>query len=120
MSGERAVLGKHVLLEARLGRGHVVLLGFRPQFRGQTTGSFRFLLNSIYLASAQTPMSQTFRIGVSHDFYSEARDRTEAVLREKFASRPTSNACPCPRTRTSSPPPRCWTSSTPSSPTYRA
>jgi hypothetical protein len=53
MSGERAVLGKHVLLEARLERGRVVLFGFRPQFRGQTTGSFRFLLNSIYLASAQ-------------------------------------------------------------------
>ncbi len=53
MSGEKAVLGKHILLEARLGRGRVVLFGFRPQFRAQTTGSFKFLLNAIYFASAK-------------------------------------------------------------------
>ena len=27
--------------------------GFRPQFRGQSYGAFKFLLNAIYLASAQ-------------------------------------------------------------------
>jgi phosphoglycerate dehydrogenase-like enzyme len=41
-------------------------------------------------------MSQTFRIGVSHDFYSEAREHTEAVLREKFASRPDIECVPMP------------------------
>jgi len=54
VSGERAVLGRHVLLEARHGRGRVVLFGFRPQFRGQPFGTFKFLLNAIYLGSAQT------------------------------------------------------------------
>jgi hypothetical protein len=53
VSGERAVLGRHVLLEARHGRGRVVLFGFRPQFRGQPFGTFKFLLNAVYLASAQ-------------------------------------------------------------------
>jgi hypothetical protein len=53
VSGERQVYGKHALVEARYGRGHVVLFGFRPQFRGQSYGTFKFLLNAIYLASAQ-------------------------------------------------------------------
>jgi hypothetical protein len=53
VSGERAVLGRSLLLEARHGRGRVVLFGFPPQFRGQPFGTFKFLLNAIYLGSAQ-------------------------------------------------------------------
>lgn len=55
MSGEKPVLGKHILLDAKHGKGRVVLFGFRPQFRAQTTGNFKFLLNAIYLASSQQP-----------------------------------------------------------------
>jgi hypothetical protein len=53
VSGERAVLGKTILAEARYGDGRVVLFGFSPQFRGQSFGTFKFLLNAIYLASAK-------------------------------------------------------------------
>jgi hypothetical protein len=53
VSGERAALGKDALVEARLGKGRIVLFGFRPQFRAQTHGTFKFLLNAIYLGSAQ-------------------------------------------------------------------
>jgi len=53
VSGERAVLGKHILIEARHGKGRVVLFGFRPQFRGQPAGTFKFLLNAVYRASAR-------------------------------------------------------------------
>ena len=52
ISGEHAVLGKHILVDARYGKGHVILFGFRPQFRGQAFGTFKFLLNAIYLGSA--------------------------------------------------------------------
>jgi hypothetical protein len=54
LSGESTVAGKPLLVDVRFGKGHVVLFGFRPQFRGQTYGTFRLVLNSIYLASAQT------------------------------------------------------------------
>lgn len=55
ISGERVVAGKAAAVEAPLGEGRVVLFGFRPQFRGQTFGTFRLVLNSIYL-SAATPL----------------------------------------------------------------
>ena len=54
LSGEKAIAGKTALVEVKYGRGKAVLFGFRPQFRGQPYGTFKFLLNAIYLASAQT------------------------------------------------------------------
>ena len=54
LSGEKAITGKSALVEAKYGRGEVVMFGFRPQFRGQPYGTFKFLLNAIYLASART------------------------------------------------------------------
>ena len=53
LSGERVIAGKHILLQARHGKGSVILFGFRPQFRAQSTGTFKFRLNAIYLASAK-------------------------------------------------------------------
>ncbi len=54
ISGERVVLNKPILVEARHGQGKVILFGFRPQHRGQTFGTFKFLLNAIYLGSSKT------------------------------------------------------------------
>jgi len=34
-------------VDVRHGQGHVILLGFRPQWRGQPWGSFRVLFNSV-------------------------------------------------------------------------
>ncbi len=53
LSGEKNLAAKAALVEARHGKGRVVVFGFRPQFRGQTLGTFKFLLNAIYLGSAQ-------------------------------------------------------------------
>ncbi|MEO5953039.1 MAG: hypothetical protein ABIQ44_11295, partial [Chloroflexia bacterium] len=53
LSGERLVLGKPIAAEARLGKGNVLLYGFRPQFRGQPYGTFKLVLNALYLASAE-------------------------------------------------------------------
>lgn len=53
LSGEPMVAGKPLLMDVRLGKGHILLFGFRPQFRGQSWGTFRLVMNAVYLASAQ-------------------------------------------------------------------
>ena len=45
--GEKYLQGKAAAIDARVGDGHVILLGFRPQWRGQPFGSFRVLFNSL-------------------------------------------------------------------------
>jgi hypothetical protein len=46
IGGER-ISGKIALATVKMGKGNVVLFGFRPQHRGQTWGTFRFIFNAI-------------------------------------------------------------------------
>jgi Zinc carboxypeptidase len=47
INGEAHIAGKAAVVEARLGRGRVLLVGFSPYFRGQPHGTFRLLFNPI-------------------------------------------------------------------------
>jgi len=47
LRGEKYLNGKAALVETPLGKGRVVLFGFRPQHRGQTWGTFQFIFNAI-------------------------------------------------------------------------
>jgi len=47
MLGEKYLNGKTALAEADYGKGQIVLFGFRPQHRGQTWGTFRFVFNAL-------------------------------------------------------------------------
>ncbi len=45
--GKEKMAGKAALVEVRMGRGKVVLFGFRPQYRGQSTATYPLLFNAI-------------------------------------------------------------------------
>jgi hypothetical protein len=57
--GEQHLQGRAAALDVHHGDGHVVLLGFRPQWRGQPFGTFRVLFNAALfggeLAQSVTP-----------------------------------------------------------------
>lgn len=51
LRGEDKIKEKIALAEVPMGRGRIVLFGFRPQHRGQTWGTFPFIWNAINLAA---------------------------------------------------------------------
>jgi len=44
--GEKHLLGKAAAMDVELDQGHVILLGFRPEWRGQPFGTFRVIFNA--------------------------------------------------------------------------
>ncbi|MDP1572244.1 MAG: M14 family metallopeptidase [Vicinamibacterales bacterium] len=52
LEGEAHIAGQGAVVEARVGQGRAVLLGFRAQHRAQSHGTFRLLFNAIHTAAA--------------------------------------------------------------------
>ena len=49
LSGPDRIEGKAAALDVDYGKGHIILLGFRPQWRGQSHGAYKFFFNALYL-----------------------------------------------------------------------
>ncbi|WP_113701823.1 M14 family metallopeptidase [Nonomuraea lactucae] len=49
--GEEIIANTSAVLDAPIGKGHAVLLGFRTQNRAQSHGTYKFLFNSLYLGA---------------------------------------------------------------------
>ena len=45
--GEKRIRGKAALVEVKLGKGRIVLFGFRPQYRGQSLATYPLFFNAI-------------------------------------------------------------------------
>ena len=46
--GAEKIYRKAALVEFKYGKGRIVLFGFRPQHRCQTTGTYKLIFNSIF------------------------------------------------------------------------
>jgi len=46
--GADRIEGKAAAIDADYGKGHIVMLAFRPQWRGQSHGTYKFLFNALY------------------------------------------------------------------------
>jgi hypothetical protein len=49
LTGHERIQGKAAAIDVTYGKGRVLLLGFRPQWRGQSHGSYKFFFNALYL-----------------------------------------------------------------------
>jgi len=65
LHGEERMRGHAAALDVKRGKGHVVLIAFQPQWRGQPHGTFRVVFNSAFFArdvSATANGASNFRI----------------------------------------------------------
>ena len=59
--GEDRMARKAAVVDVTYGKGRVILLGIRPQFRGQSHGTYKFLLNSLFSSVEQAGTRPTAR-----------------------------------------------------------
>jgi hypothetical protein len=53
LGAEEHLAGRPAVVRVRVGEGEAVLIGFRPQFRAQPTGTYRLFFNAIHGAGAE-------------------------------------------------------------------
>ncbi|MCI0337483.1 MAG: M14 family metallopeptidase [Acidobacteria bacterium] len=51
--GDKHIRGKAAMVEAKIGKGRIILFGFRPQYRGQSLATFPLLFNAILTSKAE-------------------------------------------------------------------
>jgi hypothetical protein len=50
LHGEEKMRGQAAALDVKRGSGHIILIAFQPQWRGQPFGTFKVVFNSAFFA----------------------------------------------------------------------
>lgn len=53
LGADKYIKNKGAMMNVSHGKGNVVLIGFRPQFRGQSRNTYKLIFNSIYLGATK-------------------------------------------------------------------
>lgn len=48
LNADKYIAGKPAMLELKQGKGRIILYGFRPQFRGQSHGTYKLIFNALF------------------------------------------------------------------------
>ncbi|NNE29041.1 MAG: peptidase M14, partial [Saprospiraceae bacterium] len=56
---DRYLKNNGALMDVKVGKGHAILFGFRPQFRGQPRGTYKLIFNAIYLGAMEDQDSRS-------------------------------------------------------------
>jgi hypothetical protein len=72
------IQGKAAAMEVQYGKGRIYLLGFRPQWRGQSHGAYQFIFNAIYESQglskpAAVALSKPAEGSIAHSDVAEAK-----------------------------------------------
>ena len=85
----RRLQGTIASLEARQGKGRIVITGFRPQWRGQTHGMYKLLFNALYTGGGEAPAAPTASAGDLGRQWADVTAGITADLEKIFAQNQT-------------------------------
>jgi hypothetical protein len=79
--GPEHLEGKAAAVDVNYGGGHIILIGFRTQWRGQSHGTYKFLFNAVYYNPSMAPEIPARE--VTHDSSAETQWKTQAEALKK-------------------------------------
>jgi hypothetical protein len=80
--GAETIQGKAAALDANYGSGHLIMLAFRPQWRGQSHGTYAFFFNALYYNPSMMPETPPREGGRGNPQQSAWRREAELVKTE--------------------------------------